>query len=214
MIAAEHRAPWRGLLVAVLCVAAMRSGPAAAASAWERVSDDGALRVERRYLKDVDMYEVKVSTTSPFGPKAIFDVLWDQPSYPTFLETSKHIKILRDAGNERVVYEQLKMPVVKDRDYTTKCRYEHDAASGLYILSWSAANALGPPENPDHVRVKRTSGSWTLEPNDAGGSFVTYVVASESGGAVPTWIVNAAQKDAAPKYVRAILDRVAALAKR
>jgi hypothetical protein len=58
------------------------------------------------------------------------------------------------------------------------------------------------------VRVKHIQGGWTLELTSDGGSEVTYVVASHPSGTIPAWIINAAQKEATPNLLKAMLQRV------
>jgi START domain len=107
------------------------------------------------------------------------------------------------------------MPLlVSDRDYTVKITAEHDATSGAIQIRFVAVPDEGPPEHPNHVRVKHIQGGWTLEPTSDDGSDVTYVVASHPGGAIPAWIINAAQKEAAPNLLKAMLQRVEKNAKK
>ena len=120
----------------------------------------------------------------------------------------KKLVILKQSPDEKVTYEQIKMPLVTDRDYTVRVTADHDPTTGRIQVSFVSAPEDGPPENPTYVRVKDIQGSWTLVPTRDGGSAVTYVVASNPGGALPSWMANAAQSNAVRDLVKAMLDRV------
>jgi hypothetical protein len=180
---------------------------------WELVTEKDGMTVERRRLPDADYLEVRVRVETLFTPDDLFNVIWDTPKYPSFVRYAKSMKILHERGQERIIYQQNRVPLIQDRDYTVRSWYERDAGSGLIQVFWQAANELGPPESADYVRLQRNSGSWTLEPAAGGKTIVTYVVASEAGGMVPAWLVRTAQTDAAPEFLRTVLDRVAQVAK-
>ena len=180
------------------------------AAPYTPVAVKNGMTISRRKL-DNGLLEVKVEAHTALTVKAVFSVLWNHAEYPKFIKTSKVTKVLADKGKERIVYEQVRIPVVQDRDYTIRGWYQDDPATGLVQLYWEGADALGPPENRDHVRIRRTQGSWTLEPTKDGGTDVTYICASEPGGNVPTWLVAGAQTDAAPEYVSIILSRAKSL---
>jgi len=151
--------------------------------------------------------EARVSIHSPCKPKKIFEVIWKQEDYDQFVPYTKKNRILKDAPTERVVYSQLSLPIVKDRDFTVRIRSENDEQSGLYLVLSEGADKDGPPESPSYVRIRATKASWTLEPTSDGGADVTYVVGSETGGILPQWIQSTAQRDAAKNFVAAILAR-------
>jgi hypothetical protein len=99
-------------------------------------------------------------------------------------------------------------PLVSDRDYTVKITAEHSATNGVIQIRFVAVSDEGPPEHPNYVRVKHIQGGWLLELTSDGGSEVTYVVTSHPSGTIPAWIINAAQKEATPNLLKAMLQRV------
>ena len=154
-------------------------------------------------------YEVRVSTFAPFPPPVIFQTLWCQHEYPAFVPYLKHLKLLTDAPDVKVIYEQITMPVVRDRDYTVTGHGDlRIPRVGRSRRPFVSAPEAGLPVQAAYVRVTAIQGSWTLVPTHGGGSLVTYVVASDLGGALPTWLVKQAQRQAAPAVVKAILDCV------
>jgi ribosome-associated toxin RatA of RatAB toxin-antitoxin module len=181
---------------------------AGASPTWEVVTETEGMQVERRLLPGTARYEVRVSTYAPFPPQVIFKTLWRHHEYTAFVPYLKHLTILTHAPDEKMIYEQITMPVVRDRDYTVRVTATTDPTSGQIQVSFVSTPEAGPPVQARYVRVTAIQGSWTLVPTPGGGSLVTYVVASDPGGALPTWLVNRAQRQAAPALVKAILDRV------
>jgi len=180
-----------------------------ASNGWETVSHAEGILVERRREPGTTFYEVRASTHVPFPPSVIFATLWKHEEYVEFVPYLKKLEILQQSTHAKVIYEQIKMPfLVSDRDYTVKITVEHDATNGVIQIRFVAVPDEGPPEQPNYVRVKYIQGGWTLEPTSDGGSDVTYGVASHPGGTIPAWIINAAQKEAAPKLLKAMLQRV------
>jgi len=206
---AKRFMPWL-LLGSVLLVSV-----AWASDGWETVAHDEGILVERRREPGTTFYEVRASTHSPFPPSVIFATLWNHQEYVEFVPYLKKLEILKQSADEKVIYEQIKMPFfVSDRDYTVKITAEYQATHGVIQMRFVAVPDEGPPERPNYVRVKHIRGGWTLEPTSGGGSEVTYVVASHPGGAMLPWIINAAQKEAVPNLLKAMLQRVEKNAKK
>jgi ribosome-associated toxin RatA of RatAB toxin-antitoxin module len=166
------------------------------------------MQVARRRLPGTGRYEVCVSTVAPFAPQVIFETLWRHHEYSNFVPYLKHLTILKQAPTEKVLYEQITMPFVRDRDYTVKVTAEQHPATRRMQVIFVSAPEDGPPPQDGYVRVTAIHGSWTLVPMREGGTLVTYVVSSDPGGALPAWLVNRAQRHAAPALVKAMLDRV------
>jgi ribosome-associated toxin RatA of RatAB toxin-antitoxin module len=176
---------------------------------WEIISHDEGILVERRREPGTTFDEVRASTHAPFPPSVIFATLWKHEEYVEFVPYLKKLEILKQSTHAKVIYEQIKMPpLVSDRDYTVKVTAEHDATHGAIQIRFVAVPDEGPPEQLNYVRVKHIQGGWMLEPTSDGGTDVTYVVASHPGGTIPAWIINAAQKEAAPNLLKAMLQRV------
>jgi ribosome-associated toxin RatA of RatAB toxin-antitoxin module len=187
----------------------------ALSAGWEQVRKDREFFVERRELDGVEagMYEVRASTRSFIPPVKLFETIWRSEDYPSFVPYVKEVEILQAKERERLIYQRQSVPVVQDRDYTVRVRYEHDASTGLYQILVKSEPDAGPAVRSCCVRIRRTRASWTLEPAENGGTDITYAVASEAGGSVPQWMVNAAQKDSIVDYLKVMLARAAQNAK-
>src|SRR5262249_27228994 len=110
---------------------------------------------------------------------------------------------------EKVVYQQIELPVVQDRDYTLKLVRSFDPATHVYEHTYELHNELGPPEDGKHARIQMLSGRWTVSPAEGGGSDVVYQVLTEPGPSIQTWVQSMAQKKNAPELVKAMIARCA-----
>jgi hypothetical protein len=48
-------------------------------------------------------------------------------------------------------------------------------------------------------------GSWTIEPLEAGGALVSYVLYSEPGGGIPAWLARGGQRKSVVTWMKRIL---------
>ena len=134
-------------------------------------------------------------------------MVWRYEDHPRFVPHLQHAEVLRDAGDERIVYEELSLPVLKDRDVVLRARRTTDPATGAIDVTTTAITDEGPPPTSRFVRVRSSAGHWHAAPASGGGSDVTYTIRTDVGGGVPAWIVNRAQHEAVPDLVRAMLAR-------
>jgi hypothetical protein len=176
---------------------------------WWRVDVEHGITIDVRDLPDSPLREVRATAHAEAPPAAILAVLWKHEEFPRFLRHITHVEVLEDHPDERLVYERLAVPVVKDRDLVFRARKHVDPDSGAITLWASAVHDAGPPPSPRWVRVRVSDGYWRLVPAGAG-SDVTYVNRTDGAGLLPAWILNRIQKATVPDMVRAILDRAAA----
>ena len=193
----------RGLLAVLLLVA----GAQADEAGWQRVAEHDGIVIERRTDDGPSVHEVRATTRSALSPAAIMATLWKHDEYVQFVPYLKRLDVLRDEGDAKLVYEQLRVPLLKDRDLTLRVTRTFSPATGAYEVTSVAAPGEGPRESSAYVRVRTNVGRWRLEPTAEGGTAVTYVLRTDPGGLVPAWIINAAQKEVTAKFVRAMLDR-------
>src|SRR5262245_47336944 len=201
---------------AVLAMILLAPWPAASAPPmiWQNVANRDGVLVERREHEGSRLYEMRATAESPLPPATIFSTIWRQQDYPQFVPYLKRLDVLSDAGDERLVYEQIAVPLARDRDYTVRVERRADPTTQRYEIVFSSANEAGPRPDGSHLRVSAIRGRWLVEPGPEGqGSRVHYQVFSDPGGGIPTWLVNRAQGDGVAKLVRAMLDRAAKMAR-
>ncbi|MGH7335867.1 MAG: START domain-containing protein [Candidatus Rokuibacteriota bacterium] len=178
------------------------------ATEWQMLSEKNGMLVERRAHPGSGFYEVRATTNSALPPAAIFETIWRQREHPQFVPYLKQLDLLADTGDEHLSYEQVAVPLARDRDYTVRLRKRVDQEAQRYEVVFAIANEAGPPPDGSHVRVAHIRGRWLIEPGrDGTGARVIYEVLSEPGGAIPSWVANRVQGEAAASLVRAILQR-------
>ncbi len=113
--------------------------------------------------------------------------------------------VISRANDEIVIYDQIRTPVVSDRDVTIRIRR---VVSGDDIeIRFESANELGPPPASGYVRLPVVRGKWTLLPATSG-TRVIYECYSEPGGSIPAFLVRGAQQSEVAKDVERVLLRV------
>lgn len=182
------------------------TGSFAGAGDWKRIGDENGMVVDSREVEGSSLHEVRVSTHADVPPSTVAAVIWRYQDHASFVPRLKHAEVLRDAGDERIVYEQLELPLVSNRDVVLRVHREVDKASGTIDIRSAAISDEGPAETSQFVRVRSSAGHWHLVPA-GGGTDLTYVIRSDIGGSVPTWIKNRAQRDAVPDLVHAMVER-------
>lgn len=189
---------------AITCLLLAAAG-VAAADGWTRLGVEDGIALEARDVPGSSLREVRATTRADVPPAALAAVVWDYDSHASFVPHLRHAEVIRDAGDERVVYEQVDLPLLRDRDVVLRIRRETDADGTVDIRSTAVADE-GPPASSRFVRIRTSAGHWRFAPA-GGGTDVTYVVRSDVGGAVPSFIADRAQREAVPDLVRAMIER-------
>jgi hypothetical protein len=199
----------RFLLSAVLLVAAHLPavGAGDAGDGWIVCDRVDNLTVYTRPHEGSPVRECKAIGVIDSEPIVVKRVLDDTAEYPKFMPYVIESKTIRQSSEERIGYQRISPPIVGDRDYTVRVRFEcsHCPTGGLtYCNRWEVANDQGPAEIKGVTRVKITQGSWLLEPLPGGKTRATYTIFSDSGGGIPTFLLNSANKTAIPKLFDAV----------
>ncbi len=206
------RVPRKPFLWAIVVLAfALETRAAEPKTEWKLVTRSG----------DVNIYE-KSHPGSPvreFKGEGLIDaptvvakrVLEDVPAYPAFMPFVIEARVISVEDRGRVSYQRISPPMVGDRDYTVRVRFESRPHPGgpAYLSRWKIANELGPPEEPGVTRVKVSEGSWLLEPASEGRQTqATYTIYTDSGGGMPSFVLNVAGKTAVPKVFAGVRKQV------
>ena len=115
-------------------------------------------------------------------------------------------KVLTDGDELRVIYNQIALPVVSNRDFAMTVARER-LADGTCRIRFRATNALAPPKPENFVRMDRLWGEWRIEAVPAGGAKLTYTMFSDPAGAVPSFVVHGSQRKAALDSTRMALQK-------
>lgn len=199
------RPGWPSLLLCALSLPVVTA--CAAEAEWKKVTEKEDLVVYERQREGSTLQEYKAVGPIEGEPVLIKRVLDDIQEYPRFMPYVKEVKLISTEKDSRVTYQRLSPPMVGDRDYTVRVKFEsRRTKEGLlsFCNRWQAANELGPAEKKGVTRVKITEGSWLLEPLGGGKTRATYSIFSDSGGALPPFIANAACKAAIPQLFASV----------
>lgn len=199
-----------GVLVLGLGVAGAASGEdilkvvAASQLPWQPYKIKRGVAVERRAVAGSAFYEYRARAEVPKPPATLFESMWGKVAHSPGPMVKKR-QMLSQEPNTLVFYDQVRTPVVSDRDYTMRM-YRRPLGSERYEMVFETANQLGPPPQPNHVRIPAILGKWLLEPlaDKPGWSRVTYQTYSEPGGSVPAFIIAGPQAEQVARSIEAL----------
>ena len=177
---------------------------------WQPYKVKRGVAVERRPVQGSRFFEYRATVTAPVAPEAVISHMWRFVSEGRSPIIKKR-QVLKQEPTEILMYDQVKTPVVSDRDYTLLVRKVGDASSHRYQMTFETANQLGPPVDPKHVRIPAIRGRWLIEPAGTAGSRLTYQSFSEPGGSIPAFMIHGAQLDQIVQDVEGLLKRLGSL---
>lgn len=172
---------------------------------WRSAGHVDGLEIEARQVAGSSFEEVKVSSllARPLG--SLCDAVWGRDA--KLGAPFKKRVVIRESDTERWTYEQVRVPVVADRDLVIHTELIAPASSGRCEVKFESTDDPGYPRRSDHVRVGRVRGHWTLEPAADGKVEMTYTIYSEPGGRIPPFLAVGGLRRAAVDFFRVILER-------
>jgi hypothetical protein len=188
----------------VLALVLLLSFPAVADESWTTFDTRDGATYQRRSVAGSRFQEYRGSLTILAPPAEVARAVWSAitDSAPT---TVTRRDILSRGPDELVVYEQIRTPVVSDRDVTL--HFRRRAEGTMFEISFVAENALGPPPAHGFVRLPVVRGKWTLTPA-ANGTSVVYECYSEPGGSIPAFLVRGTQQSQVARDVDRALAKL------
>jgi hypothetical protein len=152
-------------------------------------------------------YVVLVPVAAP--PERVIEVAWKR-TLDGIVDGLKHRDFIVREPRRIVFYDQIKTPVVSDRDYTCEAVRPPDDPSGRREIRFQSRNDLGPALDPHYTRIPALRAAWIAEPDGRGGTALRYLSYSEPGGSVPAFMVRGAQARHAMADVQQLVRAVAA----
>ena len=175
---------------------------------WKVTRTVDGMTISARDVSGSNFEEVKVTTISAQPLASLCDAVWGHDA-----KVEGHFKkrvVIRESDSERWTYEQLKVPIVTDRDIVVHSQRVATADTGRCEVLFETGTDPAFPKTRDHVRVSSLRGRWTLDPTADGKVAVTYTVYSEPGGKIPAWLARGGHRDAAIIFMKTILSRATA----
>ena len=192
--------PWLAIVVTLAGSAAAGERP------WERVTERDGMVIEQRAVEGSSAREVRATVHSSLSSAALMATIWRHEEYVEFMPNLSRLDVLRDDGDSKLIYEQLDVPIVKNRDLTLRITRTFHRETGTYEISSEAVPDEGPPPSDEFVRVRTSTSRWRLVPA-ADGTDVEYSLYTDGGGAVPGWMAKLILKEVTAKILRSMLDR-------
>lgn len=187
-------------------VAASVVVPVTAAPAEAAAASEAELTVRKRQLPDAVAPIVLVTVQVPdLKPEQLFAVAWDVRSQARWAPRIKLLEILRADANEWIIYEQVDVPVTKDRDYVLRLTATARGEAGLYQIKASAPPGFPRPLDPQHVRMTNLWSEWNFRAAPTGGTLVSYESYGDPAGSLPGWLKKAAAERGPVDFVKALI---------
>lgn len=182
--------------------AASPTGP----DGFAEVGRDGALVVSKRQLPQAVAPIVRIAVQVPeLLPAQLFAVAWDVRTQLAWVPRLKRLTILKAAQDEWVIYEQVKIPVAKDRDYVLRLRATARGVDGRYEIKAAPPEDFALAVDPQHVRMTDLWSQWTFQPLPTGGTALTYESYGDPAGALPDWLKKSAAVRGPSDFVKALI---------
>ncbi len=172
---------------------------------WHGVGDIDGVGVEVRRVASSDFEQLRLTAKSSRSVDSLCRIVWGVGDLKTAEPGFKVRRVLHQTENERWTYEHIELPIISDRDYTVHAKRMSEP--GLCQVNFEARNGDGPAPQPGLVRIEHLVGAWSIEPDDGGGSVVTYIVQCDPGGSLPAWMTRGPQRRNAVGWVKTILAR-------
>jgi carbon monoxide dehydrogenase subunit G len=155
--------------------------------------------------------EMKVFADINAPPQAVFNAVTDFEHYTQFMPYAKESKVMRviDATSS-IVYSLSAPPLIAQRDLVEQVTMTRGSPEngGVFRSEWVAKPELTPTRN-GVVRIRLSTGSWSLEPLDRGQTTrVTYSILTDPGGKVPKAFADGATNAGMDGLMKAIRKRV------
>ena len=120
----------RAILLGLCCLGAVLTASAAGAEpppGYAMIRQGESVTVFRREgSRAVDLYAERVIAAPPSRVRA---VLLDYERHPTFLKRMAELRVLERGADSLLVYQRLRLPVIKDRDMVLEVRWGGSGAA-------------------------------------------------------------------------------------
>ena len=202
----------------VLSLLGVLAGPGDAATAaaadpetaaeFKEAGRDGPLLVFKRQLPQKVAPIVRITTQVPdLTPAQLFATAWDVPTQLAWVPRLGRLTILKAAENEWVIYEQVKIPVAKDRDYVLRLRAVARGQGGRYEIKAEPPppQDVSQPIDPGHIRMTDLWSQWIFTATPAGGTALSYESYGDPAGDLPAWLKKSAAVRGPSDFVKALI---------
>lgn len=193
------------MLTALLVLTLTQATPFDSTVAWESVSNEGGLKLERRAVANSSSLEYRITTMTQVPVQTLCETTFEWGTRGTDFPGLNARTELASAPDERVVYDQYQQPVVSNRDYAITVKRWREPDGVCKIRYW-ATNEKAPKRLEGWVRLDRLWGSWTFTARE-GRTELVYTQFTDPSGSIPAVLSNGSLRDAAFHSVKAALEK-------
>ncbi len=188
--------------VAFAAVVLLASGAHGDGDGWVTFKKTGSAEYERRAVPGSRYYEYRGRALVALPLPALTTLIWAAITDHTPATVQRRV-VLAHSDDEFVVYDQIHVPVIRDRDVAI--RIHKTVSANATTIAFANANELAPPSTNGRVRLPVVRGAWRLT-TATGGTLLEYSCYSEPGGSVPAFVVRGSQADEIVLDVERILS--------
>ena len=178
-----------------------------AAPEWKLVTRSDGITIEARPVEGSPFAELRATTivSSEALCAGAFGTSLVDPKEPSL----KTRTVLSESQDERVTYDQIKAPIVSDRDYTVRTRRSM-LETGSCRVTTDIASEVAPPPKPGYVRIDKLRCVWDFEPQPDGQTKLTYVVWTDPNTPLPAFMVEPSRQRITVVWVNLVIERARA----
>ncbi|MGC4057079.1 MAG: START domain-containing protein [Chitinophagaceae bacterium] len=179
----------KNILLPVLLLLATLS--AFAQKEWTLKSNKDGIKVFTRTEQTSGLKEIRVQCQVPATLSQMVALVMDVNAGKDWVYATKSSTLLKTVSpSELYYYSEVDMPwPLNNRDFIAHLIVsQHPQSHVVTIDGPTVGNYVA--EKEDIVRVKRSSGKWTLSPVAENLVHVDYTLSVDPGGNIPIWLVN------------------------
>lgn len=173
-------------------------------AAWQTEETDGDLKLDSRAVEGSSWLEYRVTTTTDSPPETLCSQVYEVATKGKGGSNVSLRKLLKDAPEERVLYDQVEAPMVSKRDYAMTVKKL--PAEGACRIRFKITNDQAPTLPDGVLRMERMWGGWNFV-SEGGKTRVTHFLYADPGGAVPAFIARPSQRKAVKEAVQRMVQR-------
>jgi START domain len=186
------------MIAALVLVCAVDAG-------WQHRGTKDGVELETRNINGADVETVRASAHSKVPVDVQADAIWGTAGKESVANKVVDVhEVIFDSPTKRIIYQTVAAPLVSVRDYTIQITRRKDG--NVHEMLFQSIDDPKHPSTADKVRMT-IKGQAVIEPDENGGSIITYQIYVDLAGSLPLFVVRSAQRDSAREWVQVMMAR-------